>query len=82
MDTSTALFGKPTVEMLLQAHEDALWILENLGVGCCQPEMLAAIQPYESQGLAIVHENRVYITRDLVAKCLSTVPGVADFLCP
>jgi len=82
IDISTSLFGKQTVEMLLQVHEDALWILENFGVGCSQPEMLAAIQPLETQGLAITHENRVYITRDLVSKCLSTVPGVSDFFVP
>ena len=33
-EKSTELFGDETVKMLLQAHEDALWILENLGVGC------------------------------------------------
>lgn len=76
------MFGEDTVEMLLQSHEDALWILENLGVGCKQPEMLAAVRGYEAQGLAIVHENRVYIMRDLVKKCLSTVPGVSDFFVP
>ena len=39
MERSTSLFGKDTVEMLLRAHEDALWALENLGVGCKQPEI-------------------------------------------
>ncbi|MGD8970782.1 MAG: hypothetical protein PVG01_05200, partial [Desulfobacterales bacterium] len=38
--TSKALLGAPTVEMLLKVHEDALWVLENLGVGCKQPDML------------------------------------------
>lgn len=82
IDISTSLFGEKTVEMLLKAHTDALWIMENLGIGCTQPEMLAAIQPYEAQGLAIVHESRVYILRELVEKCLATVPGVSDFSVP
>jgi hypothetical protein len=26
-------FGASTVEMLLQVHKDALWMLEDLGIG-------------------------------------------------
>ena len=40
VEQSKALLGKEVVEMLLQVHQDALWILENLGVGCKQPEIL------------------------------------------
>lgn len=79
---STSLFGKDTVDMLFQSHKDALWILENVGVGCRQPEMLAAFSQYESDGLAIVYDNRVYIMSDLVEKCLKTVPSVSDFFVP
>ena len=39
VEKSKALLGKEVVEMLLQVHQDALWILENLGVGCKQPEI-------------------------------------------
>jgi len=42
LKTTKSLFGDDTVEMLLQVHQDAFWILENLGVGCKQPDMLAA----------------------------------------
>ncbi|MFH2059264.1 MAG: trimethylamine methyltransferase family protein [Pseudomonadota bacterium] len=82
IEKSTALFGKNTIEMLLQVHKDAFWILENLGVGCKQPDMLAAFQKYEQDGLAVVHEDRVYVTQELVEKCLETVPGVSDFFVP
>ena len=82
IELSKALFGKNTVDMLLQSHVDALWILENLGVGCKQPEMIDAIRRFESKGLAIFHDNRIYLTDELVEKCLSTVPGVADFFVP
>jgi hypothetical protein len=33
---SQSLLGEKTVEMLPRVHQDALWILENLGVGCKQ----------------------------------------------
>jgi trimethylamine:corrinoid methyltransferase-like protein len=82
IEKSKRLFGKDTVEMLLQTHEDALWLLENLGVGCKQPEMLAAFKKFEADGLVVVHENRVYIMTDLAKKCLETVPGVSDFFVP
>ena len=82
IEKSTALFGNDTIEMLLQIHKDAFWILENLGVGCKQPDMLAAFQKYEEDGLAVVHEDRVYVTQELVEKCLETVPGVSDFFVP
>ncbi len=82
IEKSNRLFGKNTIEMLFQTHEDALWLLENLGVGCKQPEMLAAFKKFEAEGLAVVHENRVYIMTDLAKKCLETVPGVSDFFVP
>ena len=31
IEKSKSLLGTPTVEMLLQVHEDALWMLENMG---------------------------------------------------
>jgi trimethylamine--corrinoid protein Co-methyltransferase len=79
---STGLFGKATVDMLMQSNEDAFWILENLGVGCKQPDIINAFKPYEADGLAICHENRIYVTKALVKKCLETVPKVSDFFVP
>lgn len=79
---STQLFGADTIEMLNQSSEDAFWILENLGVGCKQADMIDAFKPYEEQGLAVVHEGRIYVTRPLVEKCLETVPKVSDFFVP
>ena len=46
VEESKALFGAETVEMFFQAHKDALWMLENLGVGCRQPEMQKAFEAY------------------------------------
>ena len=82
LEKSKSLLGEETVNMLLRVHEDALWILENLGVGCKQPEMLQAFQQFESEGLAFAYENRVFVTTDLVKRCLTTVPGVKDFFVP
>jgi len=79
---SRSLLGNDTVDMLLKVHQDALWILENLGVGCKQPEMQAAFQKFEDEGLVILYEDRIFIMRDLVERCLTTVPGVADFFVP
>ncbi|MBW1850693.1 MAG: trimethylamine--corrinoid methyltransferase, partial [Deltaproteobacteria bacterium] len=79
---SRSLLGNDTVDMLLKVHQDALWILENLGVGCKQPEMQTAFQKFEAEGLAILYEDRIFIMRDLVERCLTTVPGVADFFVP
>ena len=50
--------------------------MENLGVGCKQPDMLAAFKKYEKDGLAVVHENRVYVLQELVEKCLEL--GIHD----
>ena len=66
----------------MQVHQDALWMLENLGVGCRQPDIQNAFQKFEAQGQAVVYENRIYLTAELVEHCLSTVPGVADFFVP
>lgn len=82
LDRSETVLGRDTVSMLLQVHEDALWILENLGVGCKQPEILTAFRKYEADGKAIIYENRIYITSDLIKKCLLTVPGVNRFFVP
>ncbi len=79
---STDLFGETTIEMLMQSNEDAFWILENFGVGCKQPDMIEVFKPYEAEGLAVVHEDRIYVTKTLVEKCLETVPGVSDFFVP
>lgn len=68
--------------MLMRVHQDAKWILENLGVGCKQPEMQAAFKPFEAEGGAIIYEDRIYVTSDLVERCLKTVPGVHDFFVP
>ena len=79
---SKALMGDAAVDMLLQSHEDALWILENLGVGCKQPDIQEAYKTLEKEGAAFLHEDRIYLTSELVKRCLSTVPGVADFFVP
>jgi trimethylamine:corrinoid methyltransferase-like protein len=68
--------------MLLQAHQDALWMLENLGVGCKQPDIQEVFRGFEADGLAVVHEDRVYVTSGLVTQCLQSVPGLADFFVP
>jgi trimethylamine:corrinoid methyltransferase-like protein len=79
---STSLLGPPTVDMLMKVHQDALWMLENLGVGCKQPAMLEAFRRFENDGKAIVYENRVYITTELVKECLATVPALDEFFVP
>ncbi len=79
---STEKLGAPTVDMLRRTHEDALWILENLGVGCKQPEIQAAFRRFEEEGLAFLHEDRIYVTPDLVNRCLETVPGLDSFFVP
>jgi len=82
VEKSKALLGKEVVEMLLQVHQDALWILENLGVGCKQPEILEVFKKAEDQGSAVVFEDRIYLMSDLVEQCLGTVPGLRDFFVP
>jgi trimethylamine:corrinoid methyltransferase-like protein len=82
VDKSKTVLGQDTVDMLLQTHQDALWILENVGVGCKHPEMQKAFQKYETTGKAIVYEGRVYITPDLVASCLKSAPTLNDFFVP
>lgn len=76
------LFGEKTVEMLFRSHQDALWILENLGVGCRQPDMQDAFRCYEKEGLAVIFEDRIYVTSALVERCLKTVPGLDRFFVP
>jgi trimethylamine---corrinoid protein Co-methyltransferase len=82
LSQSKALLGDVTVDMLLQSHEDALWILENLGVGCKQLDIQEAYKALEEEGAAFLHEDRIYLTSELVKRCLSKVPGVADFFVP
>lgn len=82
METSRTLLGPATVEMLMKVHDDALWMLENMGVGCKQPDMLDAFRGYEADGKAIVYDNRVYIMSDLVRECLAKVPGIDRFFVP
>ena len=82
IERSNSLLGEDTVNMLIQVHEDALWILENLGVGCKQPEIQKAFQGFEADGLAVVYEDRAYITSSLVKHCLKTVPGLDGFFVP
>jgi len=79
---STALLGKPTVDMLLQVHQDALWILENLGIGCRQPQIVEAFQQFEAEGLTVSYEDRIYLSPDLVNRCVDQVPGVDRFFVP
>jgi len=68
--------------MLFQVHRDAAWLLENLGVGCTQPDIQDAFRQYEAEGLAVVHENRIHVMSGLAEKCLETVPGVQNFFVP
>ena len=79
---SKSVLGDQAVDMLFRSHQDALWILENLGVGCKQPEMQQAFKDLESEGLAAVYEDRIYLMGDLVENCLKTTPGVKDFFVP
>ena len=82
VETSTSLLGGDTVQMLLRSHLDAMWILENLGVGCEQPDMVEVFRQYEAEGLAVVYDGRIFVTRELVHRALETVPGVDDFFVP
>jgi len=82
VERSKSLLGEETVTMLMQAHEDALWILENLGVGCKQPEIQDVFRKFEADGLAVVYEDRIYVTSGLVEKSLETVPGLDHFFVP
>jgi trimethylamine---corrinoid protein Co-methyltransferase len=79
IEKSNKLLGDQTVEMLLKVHEDALWILENMGVGCKQPDILNLFKKYEDNGLAVVYDNRIYLMNDLITECLKSVPGIKDF---
>ncbi|MFO7753564.1 MAG: trimethylamine methyltransferase family protein [Desulfobacteraceae bacterium] len=82
IETSTSLLGKNTVEMLLQTHKDSLWMLENLGVGCEQPDIMEAFRVYEEDGRAIVYDGRVYITESLVSELIDRAPGIDEFFVP
>ncbi len=82
VERSKSLLGEDAVQMLIQVNQDAMWILENLGVGCKQPEIQKVFRQFEADGLAIVYEDRVFVTSGLVERCLGTVPGVADFFVP
>lgn len=79
---STERLGPNAVQMLEQVHQDALWILENLGVGCKQMDLQNAFKQHEDTGNAIIYENRIYLTSDLVAECLEKTPGLDDFFVP
>jgi trimethylamine:corrinoid methyltransferase-like protein len=79
---SQSLLGETTVDMLFRVHQDALWMLENLGVGCKQPTIVEAFRRHELLGEAYLYDNRIYLTRDLVEKCLATTPGIDDFFVP
>jgi trimethylamine:corrinoid methyltransferase-like protein len=82
VEKSKSLLGDDTVGMLFQVHKDALWILENLGVGCKQPEIQEVFMQFEAKGQAVVYEDRIFITAGLVEHCLQTVPGLDDFFVP
>jgi trimethylamine--corrinoid protein Co-methyltransferase len=77
-----SLLGEDTVDMLFRVHEDSLWILENFGVECRQPDIQKVFQRFEKDGEAIVYEDRIYLTGELIKRCLQTVPGVDDFFVP
>ena len=82
VERSKSVLGDSTVEMLMQCHQDALWTLENLGVGCKQPEIQQAFKNLEAEGLAAIYDDRIYLMGDLVENCLKTTPGVKDFFVP
>ncbi len=82
LNRSIALLGKGTVDMLLKSQQDALWMLENFGVACTQPEIVQAFQEHEARGQAFVHENRIYIMPELVQECLQQAPGLEGFFVP
>lgn len=82
VEKSKSLLGEETLDMLLQVHQDALWILENLGVGCQQPDIREAFRKFEADGLSVQYEDRIYVTAGLVEQCLKTVPGVDEFFVP
>jgi trimethylamine:corrinoid methyltransferase-like protein len=82
VERSKALLGEETVNMLHQVHQDAMWILENLGVGCKEPTILEAFKKVEEEGLAVIYEDRIYLMADLVQKCLASVPGLEEFFVP
>jgi trimethylamine--corrinoid protein Co-methyltransferase len=82
IEKTKTLLGEDTVEMLLQVHQDSLWILENLGVGCKQTEIQDTFQKFAEEGKAVVYEDRIYITSELVEQCLKSVPSVSDFFVP
>ncbi|ROQ92147.1 trimethylamine methyltransferase family protein [Desulfosoma caldarium] len=82
VEASKALLGERTVDMLLQVHKDALWILENIGVECKQPEILEVFRNHESSGEAVLYDGRIYVMNTLVERCLKTVPGIDDFFVP
>jgi trimethylamine--corrinoid protein Co-methyltransferase len=82
IERSKALLGEDTVDMLNQVHQDAFWILENLGVGCKQPEIQEVFRSFEAEGLAAVYEDRIYVMGPLIERCLQTTPGIDDFFVP
>ncbi len=82
VQASRTVLGDGAVDMLQRVHQDALWILENLGVRCEQPELQQAFRKHEAEGLAVVFDDRVHIMSDLAARCLATVPGVDKFFVP
>jgi trimethylamine--corrinoid protein Co-methyltransferase len=82
IEISKSLLGDETVNMLLQVHQDSMWILENLGVGCRQADIQKVFQEYEAKGEAIVYEDRIYLTKALVERCLHKAPGFDDFFVP
>ncbi|MDY6952963.1 MAG: trimethylamine methyltransferase family protein, partial [Thermodesulfobacteriota bacterium] len=82
VEKSRSLLGNGAVDMLFQVHQDALWILENLGVGCQQPDIQEVFRRFEADGLAVVYEDRVFVTSSLVEECLQQAPGVSDFFVP
>ncbi|MBN1848753.1 MAG: trimethylamine methyltransferase family protein [Deltaproteobacteria bacterium] len=82
IDMAKSALGERTVDMLFRTHQDSMWILENLGVGCKQPDIQAAFQQFESSGEAIVYDNRIYLTGSLVENCLEKTPGLDDFFVP
>ena len=82
VEISKSLLGNNTVDMLLQVHQDAIWTLENLGVGCNQKELQGIFRQFEAKGQAVVYKDRIYLMGGLVEQCLKTVPGVSEFFVP
>jgi trimethylamine:corrinoid methyltransferase-like protein len=68
-------------ELLARIHDDALRVLEEVGVKCTVPEVR---QIFEETGLAAFDETtgHLYVLRQLVEQALAQTPGRSEFFIP